>query len=277
MTATTRTAVHTPPPALLLRSLGQPDVIVDGRSVTWPAHSAEELLWFLHANPQGVHRHELLDALWGLEDSPASANRFRVALHRLRSVLGRPDAVIEDRGRYLLHPDVVAASDTAALHHALVASRVSGNVQEREALLRQAVASAQGEYLPHLTGEWVEAARSAHRAAIVEANLTLSLLHCEARECPLAAQALLRAAAADPLIGEDQHQRLMACLATTRGKYAAIEHYRRYRAFLAAEVGDTPMPDTVAFAERLKAGEQPCASTAFVPEGQPGTPPPAAS
>lgn len=263
-----------PPPALLLRSLGQPDVLVNGRRVVWPARSAEELLWFLHAHPEGAHRHVLLDALWGLEDTPTAANRFRVALHRLRTTLGRPDAVTEHQGRYHLHPDVVAASDTAALHRALTASRASGNIQEREALLRQALASAGGEYLPHLTGDWVEAARSAHRAALVEANLTLSLLHCEARECPLAAQALLRAAETDPLIGEDQHQRLMACLATTRGKYAAIEHYRRYRAYLANELGDTPMPDTVAFAERLKHGEQPCAHAAFVPEGQPGTPPP---
>ena len=45
-------------PRYLLRSLGNADVIVEGVSVVWPARSAEELLWYLHAHPQGRHRHE---------------------------------------------------------------------------------------------------------------------------------------------------------------------------------------------------------------------------
>ena len=83
---------------------------------------------------------------------------------------------------------------------------------------------------------------------------------------------LVRAAETDPLIGEDHHQRLMVCLTMTRDKYAAIEHYRRYRHFLAEEVGDTPMPDTVALAEQLKAGVRPCENGPYFlqkPEGEP--------
>lgn len=245
-------------PQYLLRSLGTADVIVEGRSVVWPARSAEELLWYLHAHPEGRYRHDILTQLWDLEDVPASANRFRVALHRLRAALGRADAVLEERGRYTLHADLQAASDTHALHSALDACKSSDEPREQEELLRQALASVDGEYLPHLRGEWVEAARSHHRAAVVEGHLKLSLLHCATRECPLAAQALVRAAETDPLIGEDHHQRLMVCLSMTRGKYAAIEHYRRYRHYLAEEVGDTPMQDTVDLAERLKADARLC-------------------
>ncbi|MDV6373554.1 AfsR/SARP family transcriptional regulator [Deinococcus arenicola] len=257
-----------PPQRYLLRSLGHADVIVDGTSVVWPARSAEELLWYLHAHPQGRYRHDILAGLWGLDDTPATANRFRVALHRLRATLGRPDAVLEERGRYSLHPELHASSDTHALHTALDSSRQSSGPRQQEELLRQALASADGEYLPHLQGEWVEAARTQHRAAVVEGHLTLSTLHCAARECPLAALALVRAAEADPLIGEDHHQRLMVCLTMTRDKYAAIEHYRRYRHYLAAEVGDTPMQDTVDLAERLKADERPCIHSPYVPAGK---------
>ena len=247
-----------PTPQYLLRSLGQADVLIDGRSVIWPARSAEELLWFLHAHPEGKYRHDILAALWDLEDTPATANRFRVALHRLRTALGRSDAVTERAGRYTLHPDLLDASDTMVLGRAVRAAQAALNPREREALLRQALASAEGEYLPHLRGEWVETARQQHRATIVEGYLALSLLHCQARECPLAAQALVQAASHDPLIGEDHHQRLMACLTMTRDKYAAIEHYRRYRYFLANEVGDTPMTETEELAESIKAGERPC-------------------
>lgn len=242
----------------LLRSLGQVDVLIDGQSVVWPARSAEELLWYLHAYPAGRYRHDILAELWGLDDTAASANRFRVALHRLRAALGRPDAVVEEHGRYTLHADLLAASDTYALHQALGQSQRSNNGREREELLRQALASAEGEYLPHLQGDWVEQARAQHRAAVVSGYLTLSELHCAAMECPLAAQALVRAADNDPLIGEDHHQRLMTCLAMTRDRFAAIEHYRRYRYFLAHEVGDTPMLETEQLAEKIKRGDHNC-------------------
>ncbi|MHA0043347.1 AfsR/SARP family transcriptional regulator [Deinococcus sp. PEB2-63] len=251
----------------LLRSLGQAEVLRGGVPVAWPARSAEELLWYLHAHPDGRYRHDLLRDLWDLEDTPAAANRFRVALHRLRQALDFPEAVTERGGRYALHPDLLAASDTAALHRALHGAREAELPRAQEELLRRALACAAGEYLPHLTGEWVQEARQAHRAAVVEAHLTLSQLHCAARECPLAAQDLVRAAQTDPLIGEDHHQRLMACLAMTRDRYAATEYYRRYRQYLLSEIGDTPLPETVAFAERLKGGELPCVNAPFRPAG----------
>lgn len=256
------------PGTLMLRTLGQADVILNGQGVAWPARSAEELLWFLHAHPEGCYRHNILSRLWDLEDTPAAANRFRVALHRLRAVLGRPDAVLEQGGRFVLHPDILRASDTYALHYALQASKQSGHARAQEELLRQALASAEGEYLPHLQGEWVEAARAQHHAAVVEAHLALSRLYCAAHECPLSAQALVRAADADPLMGEDHHQQLMVCLAMTRDKYAAIEHYRRYRHYLQHEVGDLPMSETVALAEELKSGVRPCQHVAFQPPGK---------
>lgn len=249
----------------LLRTLGQVDVLIDGQGVVWPARSAEELLWFLHAHPEGRYRHDILSQLWGLEENTASANRFRVALHRLRTALDWPEAVTEKGGRFKLHPVLLAASDTHALHLALQASRQSQTVREQEQLLRQALASAEGDYLPHLQGEWVEQVRAQHRAAVVEGYLTLSRLHCLAHECQLSAQALVKAAQSDPLIGEDHHQRLMACLSMTRDRFAAIEHYRRYRHFLVNEVGDTPMPDTEALAERIKTGERVCEHQPYTP------------
>ena len=252
----------------LLRSLGRAEVRLDGQLVVWPARSAEELLWYLHTFPEGRYRHDILSQLWGLEDTPAAGNRFRVALHRLRAALKWPAAVSEQGGRYALHPDLLAASDLQALYRALAAARLSRSPREREEWLRQALACARGDYLPQVASEWAEQARAQHRAAVVEAYLELSQLHCAAHECSLAAQALVDAAQRDPLIGEDHHQRLMACLSMTRDRYAATEHYRRYRCFLVKEVGDTPMPATEALAERIKAGEKVCLPQPFVPPGK---------
>lgn len=245
-------------PALHLRTLGDAAVMRQGQPLVWPARSAEELLWYLHAHPQGAYRADLLADLWDLDDDPAAANRFRVALHRLRTALGRADAVAEVRGRYLLHPDLLAASDTAELHAGLRAADLARTDAEREEALRRALACVDGEYLPQVRADWVEGARAYHRAARVRAYVSLSMLHCARRECPLAVQTLGRAVQSDPLIGEDHHQRLMTCLAQTRGRFEAVEHYRRYRRYLRDEVDDTPMPDTVELAERLKAGELIC-------------------
>ena len=55
----------------------------------------------------------------------------------------------------------------------------------------------------------------------VQATLELSMLHCEAAECDLAIRHLAQALRADPLIGENYHQDLMACLANVESKYAA--------------------------------------------------------
>ena len=255
------TGPHFPPSTTSdfhLRTLGDAVVTLNGQPLIWPARSAEELLWYLHAHPEGAYRADILMDLWGLDDTAAAANRFRVALHRLRGTLGRPDAVMEVRGRYHLHPELLAASDTHALHEGLRAALLAGTDAEREEALRRALSCVDGEYLPQVRADWVEGARAYHRAARVRAHLALSGLHCARRECPLAAQALGEAVASDPLIGEDQHQRLMTCLSQTRGRYEAVEHYRRYRRYLRDEVGDTPMPDTVELAERLKAGEIIC-------------------
>ncbi|MEF2277134.1 BTAD domain-containing putative transcriptional regulator [Deinococcus sp. YIM 134068] len=264
------TALAPIPSTLHIHTLGDAVVLLSGQPLAWPARSAEELLWYLHAHEDGVYRADAVAELWGLEDTPAAANRFRVALCRLRATLGSADAVMEVRGRYALHPALLAQSDTAALHAGLHDARFARDDAEREAALRRALAVADGEYLPGVRAEWVDAARAHHRAARVRAHVALAMLHCARRECPLAALALTRAVECDPLIGEDHHQRLMTCLAATRGKYEAVEHYRRYRRYLRDEVGDTPMPETVCLAERIKLGEVPCADTVL---GVPATGP----
>ena len=50
----------------------------------------------------------------------------------------------------------------------------------------------------------------------------------------------------------------MTCLSVVEGKYAAIEHYRRFLGFLREELEDTPMSETRDLAERIKGGESIC-------------------
>ncbi|MFC6591887.1 BTAD domain-containing putative transcriptional regulator [Deinococcus lacus] len=243
-----------------VQSLGEAAVYLGGERVVW-SKSTDELFWYLHAHEAGCYRHQLLADLWQLEENPASANRFRVTLHRLRSSLGR-SAVLEDHGRYHLHPDFLAASDTAQLLGALQAQCTSP--QEQEEALRRAAAAGQGEYLPHISADWVQPFRAFYRAAQLRAYLALSELHCQRCECALSASTLAAALERDPLLDEQYHQRLMVCLGDLEGKYAATEYYRRYSHYLRSEVGDTPLPETVALAKNIKDGQVTCPRRALL-------------
>lgn len=250
----------------LVCSFGEPSIWKANERIVWAARSAEELFWFLFTFPEGKYRHQILGELWNLEENAAAGNRFRVALHRLRAALGWLEAVTEKNGRFQLHADLIAASDIAMLYQVIQPS--GDSLQQREQLLEGVLQRVQGEYLPQLQGEWIEQARSQHRATIVSAYLELAQLHCQLRECPLAAKALTEAIDRDPLVSEDHHQRFIACLSMTQDRYAALEHYRRYRHFLLHEVGDTPLKETERLIEGIKAGKRVCEPIAFHPEGK---------
>lgn len=244
---------------LQIETLGQARVLLGGKAAAWGARSAEELFWYLHAHPDGAPRVRILSELWEQEDSAAAANRFRVALYRVRSALGSAEAVTEQGGKFALSPALYQASDTAQLEAALLALDTQGlSLLERQARLQEALTYCQGQYLPHIQEHWVHSERERWRGLQVALQLRLAHLRCLERQCSLATQDLRAALSSDPYQPENLHQRLMGCLNVTESKYTAIEYYRRYRRFLAEEVGDTPMPETVELAEAIKVGEHHC-------------------
>lgn len=235
-----------------IQTLVQPLVYVAGQPTEWPAKSAAELLWYLHAHPAGVYRPQFYADVWDTEETPAVQGRFRVALHRLRSVLGGAEAVEEQAGRLNLHPALYLASDVGQLERAMAANTL--NIEA----LAEAIPPQSGLYLPHIQADWVRAERERVTQLQLAALLRLSKLQCACRSCAASLATLKRAAELDPLMGEDERQRLMVCYTVQDGKYKATEDYRRYVRYLRQEVGDTPMPETVALAEKIKRGEVTC-------------------
>ncbi|WP_216322123.1 AfsR/SARP family transcriptional regulator [Deinococcus aestuarii] len=242
---------------LRVRSLGAIEVARDGQPVRWGAGSARDLVFLLLARPEGLTRDEIIDALWHEDAGDRSGNRFRVALHRARTALGGPGSVVELHGAYHLSDGVLRSSDVFALYAALHEAEHSEGEARFRALSR-AVETYGGDFLPHVQAEWARAAREEYRGVYTRARLERSLLHCEGLHCDLAVRDLALALRADPYIGENYHQKLMTCLSVVEGRYAATEHYRRFLRFLREDLGDTPMPETVALAQRLKAGEPIC-------------------
>ena len=243
---------------LTIRTLGNTEVLLDGQAVQWRAESARNLFFYLLSNPQGKRREEIINALWDLEACPTVSNRLRVTVHRARLALGSKDAILEEHNRYRLAPFVLEATDTNTFYAGLDWAK-RATPANRIIELKNALKSYQGHYLPLETTDWAKEARDQHRNAYVRAEIELSGLYCAAGACHLSSKALARALRADPFVGENHHQKLMSCLSASEGKFAAIEHYRRYLAFLLHELDDTPMRETIALAQRIKNGERICA------------------
>jgi two-component SAPR family response regulator len=243
---------------LQIRSLGRAEVTVNGKPADWHAESARDLFFYLLSYPEGRSREDILFTLWDATKDAASSNRFRVTMHRVRQALQNPHAIIEEYGRYRLAPDVLRASDIQELYLALERAEHAQTQEDRLSAYQHVLAVYGGDYLPDQRADWATQARDEHRNAYVRAAIELSLLHCDAHSCESAVGALSRALRADPFIGENYHQKLMTCLSVVEGKYAAIEHYRRFLKFLRDELEDTPMPETLDLAEVIKMGEQIC-------------------
>jgi DNA-binding SARP family transcriptional activator len=241
-------------PMLKIVTLGRTNATMDGTEIAWHAASARELFFYLLSFPGGRSKEDVASKLWPQQedDTAASSNRFRVALHRVRAALGTTEAVVREYERYQLSPEVLQASDVHALQVALHDADHAHEAADRRAALQRAVDLYGGEYLPDVRADWADTAREEHRASYVRSTLELSRLHHDAGEHDLAIRHLTQALRADPLIGENHHQDLMVRLASVNSTYAAVEHYRRFVKYLS----DTPMRETTALAERLKAGER---------------------
>ena len=239
-------------------SLGRAEVRIDGLPADWHAQAARELFFYLLSTPEGASKAQVLERLWGLEVNSSASNRFRVTVHRVRAALGRNDAIIENLGRYRLSTGVLEQTDLHRFYSLLERANRATEHAARLAFYQQALSAYSGEYLPSENGDWVLEAREEHKAAYVRASLEVSLLHCDHGSCDAAVGALVRALRADPFIGENYHQKLMTCLSVVEGKYAAIEHYRRFIGFLRSELSDSPMTETRDLAERIKGGESIC-------------------
>jgi DNA-binding SARP family transcriptional activator len=162
-------------PRLILKDLGEPELQLDGETVTPRLRKSVELLAYLLASPDHeAGRQELVDALFDSDNEAAGRSYLRQALYRLREVL--PDdlspTVRGDRFR-LPGPDLVSSSAAEVL-----AAFAQADHQDKEArldTLTVALARTErGTYLSGLSGDWVEARRDEIDEWIARARLDLA-------------------------------------------------------------------------------------------------------
>jgi two-component SAPR family response regulator len=257
---------------LRILTLGRAEVHINAQPVEWHSESARELFFYLLANHAGQSRDTILETLWGLEVSALNSNRFRVNIYRVRMALGGRDTVLEEHGHYRLSPAVLAASDIHAFYKNLERAKHTSNLESRLLAFRQALAFYQGHFLafePFEHSDWVLQTRAELQAAYTRAEIEVSSLYCEQSNCQASVAALSVALQVDVLIGENYHQKLMACLSVIEDQFAACEHYRAFVKALREQINDLPMFETLELIEQIKQGKRICQRQANIPNMPP--------
>ena len=205
---------------LQIQTLGQTRILVSGAEIKWPAQSARELLLYLLSFPEGRTKHQLFEDLWQREVDAAGNNRFRVTMHRLHTALGVPQAVSEEHGRYRLSPDVWRQCDIYTFYQALGDAELQRDTVPKKAALQRAITLYGGDFLAGesagVGGKGPLGTQGGLRAGLIWNSACCAVSTTAAY---LSVLAIVWALKTDPYVGEQYHQRLMACLSVVESKY----------------------------------------------------------
>ena len=213
------------------------------------------LLSFLAYHGDRPHaRDGLIELFWPRRSLDSGRNSLSHALSSLRRLLeppgtGRGSVIVADHYHVRLNPDA-ATTDVRDLEGALDrAKRADGD--ERETLLRDAVALYRGDLLAGSDEPWLARERERLRAAFTQAARTLAAIH-RSRGAWEPAIVLLRRAVEASRLDEPLHRELMELLADSGQPLAVASHYQELARTFKREVSRPPSPETRELARRLE-------------------------
>lgn len=259
---TERTPTHLErwPWPIAIRTFGETVLQVDGRPITFSRKAQRKPLALLKAliamGINEVPEEKLSDALWPDAEGDMAHQAVEVTLHRLRKLLGRPDALIFRAGRMSLNQQLcwVDASAFERLLSMADNAERQGRRERRRALLEQAVALYRGPFLAADGSEWwtkVPAARL--HGKWLQALWQLALLLEQAEEWDRAADCFERCLEVDVAL-EATYRHLMHCRHRQGRPIEALEAYQRCRKVLAAIHDTVPSHETEALRKAILTG-----------------------
>ena len=178
---------------------------------------------------------KLMDALWSDDDGAAAREACKVALHRLRKLLGNPNTVQVENGRVSLNPREVWI-DAYGFEQAADTGADSVRIESLY----------QGQFLPEeREAPWTLSPRERLRGKFIRHVAREGLKLEQAGDLDAATSLYQRGIDADDL-AEEFYQGLMRCH-TERGRHAdAMTVYRRLRQILSVTLGISPSRESEA-------------------------------
>lgn len=236
---------------LRISTLGRFELLRDGRPLEFSRKAPKKTLALLKAiiafGGRNVREQLLLDAFWSDEEGDVAARSLTAALHRLRSLIAEPDAIIQQGGTLSLNPQIVWV-DAYALDE-LMARPESASTEQLLALYR-------GGFLQEDEGEpWSVAMRERLRSKFIHTLTTQGRDLEAAGRLELAVESYLRGLDADPII-EPFYQGLMRCYARLDRKSEAMAAYRRLKQMLSISLALKPSAGTEKLYQSLRLDSQ---------------------
>lgn len=232
-----------------IRTLGRFEIDVRGTKLEFNRKTPRKMLALLKAliahGGQQVPEHWLCDALWPDEEADDARQVLGVTVLRLRKLLGRDDAVIQQGGRVWLDRQVCGIdawrfeSGMAAVGDAVRAMR--------------AIEGYGGSFLPDDEDEaWSVAMRERLRGRFIHGLASVGEALEVREQLEDAAALYLRGIDADVIV-EAFHRGLMRCYRRTDRLNEAVSVYRRLRQTLSVVLGVAPAAETVELYESILA------------------------
>lgn len=223
-------------------TLGDFSIHRDGRPIKFSHKAPRKPLALLKAivayGAVGVPEKKILDALWPDEDGDAAMEAFRVAIHRLRKMLGEAD-VLEIRDGLVSLNFRCCWLDTKAFETAVQTTGLPENGEEATDTDR-VLRLYRGHFLPgDEEAPWALSMRERLRAKFVDHVAKVGKRLEEAGRYDLAADYYRRGIEADDL-AEKFYQGLMHCHIQTGRKSEGMNVYRRLRQTLSVTLGIAP-------------------------------------
>ena len=214
-------------------SLGPGLVIVDGVYIdTWEGH-LPRLLFFFGLDRPLVTRSEICDAFWTGLDIEQAVNVFHVTKRRLHKALDA-DVLIHEDGYYQVNPELPIYYDALEFVDALMASRLTDDIEVKMANWTRVSELYRGTYLKGHDDVWIQERRNEFRDGYIEALLGLSSVWRERGRKELALSLLQKASRQD-IYREDVHRALMSLFVELSRRGEAAAHYKQIGAQLKTE------------------------------------------
>jgi LuxR family maltose regulon positive regulatory protein len=233
-----------PQPSLRLYALGQVRVELNGLAVQWTVAQSRDLIFCLLQHPSGLRKEDLGRIFWPEHDPRRLSSILRSTLYRLRRSLFR-ESVIFENDLYRFNRRVDYWFDVYAFEELLARAEKtpSSATETRIALLEQALALYQGDYLAGIYDDWCAFERERLKERHLTALDTLAGLHAEQGDLHAAIELYQRIVAQEPY-QEAAHQAIMRCYYRLGDRAAAIRQYHVCVDTLREDLGLSPMPET---------------------------------
>jgi len=237
-----------------IEAFGRFAVTIDDHPLTFGNRVPRKILSLLKVlvalGGRAVPDYRVADALWPEDEADAARAALSVSLHRLRKLLGHPDALLVEDGTVSINPRVCWV-DVLAFEQAL-----DGLPEVLTADALPSVASAlrlyRGVLLPG-EGEvaWSQAARERLHTRFLRGVVRLGRAWESAGQHEHAAELYLRSLDVDDL-SEPVYQGLMRCHMALGQHGEAVAAYERLARTFARRVGLRPSPVTETLAEQAR-------------------------